>query len=237
MTGTSTAVASASSALPMSADAPPSSSMSTTAWEPRKTVAHGKQHPLPPSVGPDRATSSAAMTRKLEEKALASEGEKAVPRSAARGETLPCSQDHDRWKELDGGDRLPPGEGSSDGLRNQQAEGVPRQENQRESTISGAEEHGVEREGGEGGGDRGAGRSRRRSLMGRMLESGMLERQKEWAKARRRKVRTVSEGHTKHEQDHFREPWSICGKGSATYNRQTDRPRDRSVKKRLLWSF
>lgn len=31
-------------------------------------------------------------------------------------------------------------------------------------------------------------RSKRRSLMGRMLESGMLERQREWAKARNRKV-------------------------------------------------
>ncbi|CAM9798264.1 unnamed protein product, partial [Ectocarpus sp. 12 AP-2014] len=34
----------------------------------------------------------------------------------------------------------------------------------------------------------GANESRRRSLMGRMLESGMLERQKEWAKARSKKV-------------------------------------------------
>lgn len=43
---------------------------------------------------------------------------------------------------------------------------------------------------GEDSGDpRGVVESRRRSLMGRMLESGMLERQREWAKARSKKVR------------------------------------------------
>ncbi|CAM9311621.1 unnamed protein product, partial [Ectocarpus sp. 13 AM-2016] len=45
-----------------------------------------------------------------------------------------------------------------------------------------------EDDGGDSGDPRGANESRRRSLMGRMLESGMLERQKEWAKARSKKV-------------------------------------------------
>ncbi|CAB1119671.1 unnamed protein product [Ectocarpus sp. CCAP 1310/34] len=41
-----------------------------------------------------------------------------------------------------------------------------------------------ENDGEDSGNPRGVAESRRRSLMGRMLESGMLERQKEWAKAR-----------------------------------------------------
>lgn len=46
-----------------------------------------------------------------------------------------------------------------------------------------------ENDGEDSGDPRGVTESRRRSLMGRMLESGMLERQKEWTKARSKKVR------------------------------------------------
>lgn len=46
----------------------------------------------------------------------------------------------------------------------------------------------------EDGGGRGSVEGGRRSLMGRMLGSGMLERQREWAKARNRKVTHAASG-------------------------------------------
>ncbi|CAM9298236.1 unnamed protein product, partial [Hapterophycus canaliculatus] len=177
VTGTATTVASASAAPSLPIGVPPSSSKIATACGPRKTETLGEQS-LPSWADPNRAarlpakagrngepetTKTAASTvpmRRTIEEEVAQAEEGVAPRYASEDEALACPLNHDRRDGADGGGRLPPAEGSSK----------------------------VGREGENGGSDQSAGRSRRRSLMGRMLESGMLERQREWAKARRRKV-------------------------------------------------
>lgn len=209
----SAVVASAPSNRLMSTDAPPSLSKSTTASGHRKTCDLEEQS-LSSSIPTSRATclvamlggdgeprttktveaaAAAAMTRTLE-KEVAHVGGGVAPQSAADDKALGYPPNHSPQAGVEEEGRLPPVEAGSGGQWNQPKGEVSRQENQCESTAAAVQEGEVGREGEDGGSEEDPGRSRRRSLMGRMLESGMLERQKEWAKARRRKVKLVSEG-------------------------------------------
>ncbi|CAM9207637.1 unnamed protein product [Scytosiphon promiscuus] len=167
--GTSTVLASASSARSMCADALPSVSVGTTAGGLQSTDVPGKQQSLPPSMDPDRATSSAATKRSLPEE-NASAGKRAAQPSSAQ-------------EDAEGRDYVLPVDERTSGPGNQAAG-----EAQGEFAAAAAQEGEDGCDGGNGWIDQGTRGARRRSLMGRMLESGMLERQKEWAKARRKKV-------------------------------------------------